>query len=164
MGQTGRRSIATHILAVKIALAAAHFHGFGVARQGPWVTWVNKSRNRRGLAASQFATTANKRLYFVPERQQLLKRWVEPLPAPPAEAGSGRFVGLGREPVPRRPPSRIHGVRATRHHEVGIEALHLLTHLGKSAGRYIRLRTERTNGSFQHVAVSAVALFVADQD
>ena len=42
MGQTGRRSIATHILAVKIALVAAHFHGFGVARQGPWVTWVNK--------------------------------------------------------------------------------------------------------------------------
>jgi hypothetical protein len=26
---------------VKIALAA-HFHGFGVARQGPWITWVNK--------------------------------------------------------------------------------------------------------------------------
>src|SRR5215213_2848701 len=26
---------------VKIALAAAHFHGIGVARQGPWVTWVN---------------------------------------------------------------------------------------------------------------------------
>jgi hypothetical protein len=41
MGQTGRRSIATHILAVKIALAAAHFHDFGVARQGPWNTWVN---------------------------------------------------------------------------------------------------------------------------
>jgi hypothetical protein len=35
MGQTGRRSSATHILAEKIALAAAHFHGFGVARQGP---------------------------------------------------------------------------------------------------------------------------------
>src|ERR671910_3589406 len=28
---------------VKIAPAAAHFHGFGVARQGPWVTWVNKA-------------------------------------------------------------------------------------------------------------------------
>src|ERR671910_3123680 len=27
---------------VKIALlAAAHFHGFGVARRGPWNTWVN---------------------------------------------------------------------------------------------------------------------------
>jgi hypothetical protein len=45
MGQTGRRSIATHILAVKIALAAAHFHGFGVARQGPWDTRVNSGRN-----------------------------------------------------------------------------------------------------------------------
>jgi hypothetical protein len=21
-----------------------HFHGFGVARQGPWITWVNKAR------------------------------------------------------------------------------------------------------------------------
>src|ERR671920_2391099 len=42
MGQTGRRSIATHILAVKIALGRLHFHGFGVARQGPWITWVNK--------------------------------------------------------------------------------------------------------------------------
>jgi hypothetical protein len=82
-------------------------------------TSVNERRNRRRLAASQFAPTANKHLYFVDERQQLLKRWVEPLPAPPAEAGFGRFVGLGREPVPRRPPSRIHGVRATRHHEVG---------------------------------------------
>jgi hypothetical protein len=41
MGQTARRSIATHILAVKMALAAAHFHGFGVARQGPWITSVN---------------------------------------------------------------------------------------------------------------------------
>jgi hypothetical protein len=28
---------------VKIALAAAHFHGFGVARQGPWNTWVNET-------------------------------------------------------------------------------------------------------------------------
>jgi hypothetical protein len=42
MGQTGRRSIATHILAVKIALAATHFHGVGVALAGPWNTWVNK--------------------------------------------------------------------------------------------------------------------------
>jgi hypothetical protein len=86
-------------------------------------TPVNKARNRRSLAASQFAPTANKRLYFVDERQQGLKRWVEPPPAPPAEAGLGRFVGLRREPVPRRPPPRIHGVRATRNHEVGVEAL-----------------------------------------
>ena len=26
---------------VKIALAVALFHSFGVARQGPWITWVN---------------------------------------------------------------------------------------------------------------------------
>src|SRR5215207_7415585 len=44
MGQTGRRSIATYILAVKIALGRLHFHGFGVARQGPWVTSVNYAR------------------------------------------------------------------------------------------------------------------------
>jgi hypothetical protein len=47
MGQTGRRSIATHILAVKIALvAAAHFDGFGVARQGPWITRVKKGKSK----------------------------------------------------------------------------------------------------------------------
>jgi hypothetical protein len=38
MGQTGRRSLATHILAVKIVSAAAHFHSFGVALAGPWNT------------------------------------------------------------------------------------------------------------------------------
>jgi hypothetical protein len=49
MGQTGRRSIATHILAVKIALAEAHFQSFGVARAGPWNTSVNKGvRGRAG--------------------------------------------------------------------------------------------------------------------
>jgi hypothetical protein len=48
MGQTGRRSIATHILAVKIALAAADFHSFGVARQGPWITSVNKGEKMKG--------------------------------------------------------------------------------------------------------------------
>jgi ABC-type phosphate/phosphonate transport system substrate-binding protein len=46
MGQTGRRSIATHILAVKIALTVAHFHGFGVARQGPWITRVKKGKSK----------------------------------------------------------------------------------------------------------------------
>ena len=30
---------------VKTVSAAAHFPGFGVARQGPWITWVNKLRN-----------------------------------------------------------------------------------------------------------------------
>jgi hypothetical protein len=35
---------------VKIALAAAHFHGFGVARQGPWVTSVNKASPHPGRA------------------------------------------------------------------------------------------------------------------
>jgi hypothetical protein len=27
---------------LRIVWAEAHFHGFGVARQGPWNTWVNK--------------------------------------------------------------------------------------------------------------------------
>jgi hypothetical protein len=27
---------------MKIAFAATHFHGFGVAPQGPWITWMNK--------------------------------------------------------------------------------------------------------------------------
>src|SRR5215217_3218050 len=29
---------------MKIALTAAHFDGFGVARQGPWITWVNNEK------------------------------------------------------------------------------------------------------------------------
>src|SRR5919112_1788084 len=116
--------------------------GYGLRRIPLLSTPVNKGRNRRRLAASHFAPTANKRLYFVHEPQQLLKRWVEPPPAPSAYAGFGRFDGLGREPVPCRPSSRIHGVRATRHHEVRIEALYLLTDLGKSAGRYLCVRTE----------------------
>src|SRR5215213_5644423 len=29
---------------VKIVSAVALFHSFGVARQGPWITWVNKGR------------------------------------------------------------------------------------------------------------------------
>jgi hypothetical protein len=33
---------------VKIVSAAAHFHGFGVARQGPWVTRVNKGERNAG--------------------------------------------------------------------------------------------------------------------
>src|SRR5215203_4018719 len=127
-------------------------------------TWMNKGRNRRRLAASQFAPTANKHLYFVDERQQVLKRWVEPPPAPSAEAGLGRFVRLGGEFVPRRPPSRILGVRVTRHHEVGVEALYLLTDLGKTADRHIRVRTEPAYGPLQRVAVDVVALFVGDQD
>jgi hypothetical protein len=29
---------------VKIVWAAAYFHGFGVAWQGPWNTWVNRGK------------------------------------------------------------------------------------------------------------------------
>jgi hypothetical protein len=54
MGQTGRRSITTHILAVKIASAEAHLHGFGVARQGPWVTSVNRFVTKGGFESSRF--------------------------------------------------------------------------------------------------------------
>ena len=37
---------------VKIALAAAYFHGFGVARLGPWVTPVNKGKKSREAEVS----------------------------------------------------------------------------------------------------------------
>ena len=33
---------------VKIVSAVALFHSFGVARQGPWVTWVNKGKGGEG--------------------------------------------------------------------------------------------------------------------
>jgi hypothetical protein len=60
MGQTGRRSIATHILAVKIVSAAAHLHGLGVAPQGPWDTWVNKGKKKedRGIAPPPSLSTS----------------------------------------------------------------------------------------------------------
>src|SRR5215218_6956892 len=35
---------------VKIGLAEAHLHGFGVARQGPWITWVNRGKRARTRA------------------------------------------------------------------------------------------------------------------
>jgi hypothetical protein len=31
---------------VKIGLATVHFRGFGVARAGPWNTWVNKGKKK----------------------------------------------------------------------------------------------------------------------
>ena len=36
---------------VKIVSAVALFHSFGVARQGPWVTWVNKGKGGEGLVS-----------------------------------------------------------------------------------------------------------------
>src|SRR5215216_3604764 len=116
------------------------------------------------LAALHFAPTAHKRLCFVDERQQFFQWWVGSVRASPSEAGFRGFTRLGGEPVPRRPPSGIHSVRASRHQEVGVEALQLLTYLGKSAGGHICLRTEPTYSPLQHVAVSAVALFIGDQD
>src|SRR5215204_1335938 len=40
----GYRLRRIHLLGtgMKVVWAAAHFHGFGVARQGPWITWVNE--------------------------------------------------------------------------------------------------------------------------
>jgi hypothetical protein len=35
-----------HTGGVKIALAAAYFHGFGTTRQGPWVTSVNRDTGK----------------------------------------------------------------------------------------------------------------------
>jgi hypothetical protein len=34
---------------VKIALGRLHFHGFGVARQGPWFTRVNRGQQEPGM-------------------------------------------------------------------------------------------------------------------
>jgi hypothetical protein len=48
---------------VKIALAAARFHGLGVARQGPWITWVNKSqRESRGFSPRPQIASAERRI------------------------------------------------------------------------------------------------------
>jgi hypothetical protein len=37
---------------VKIGLATVDFHGFGVARQGPWITWVNRVGCPQGQTVS----------------------------------------------------------------------------------------------------------------
>jgi hypothetical protein len=44
---------------VKIVSAVALFHSFGVARQGPWITWVNKDGQELGVRSTT-ATTAAK--------------------------------------------------------------------------------------------------------
>jgi hypothetical protein len=66
MGQTGRRSIATHILAVKIALAAAHFHSVGVALAGPWDTSpvVFEGRERPLAPASDLCVDGHREPVF----------------------------------------------------------------------------------------------------
>jgi hypothetical protein len=44
---------------VKIGSAAAHFHGFGVARQGPWVTSVNNGKMKgRGCSTPRPLTAS----------------------------------------------------------------------------------------------------------
>ena len=82
----------------------------------------------------------------------------------PPETGLRRLVGLGREPVPRRPASRIRGVWTARYDEVWVEALKLLIDLGKPADGYLYVRTEITQDSIQRVGVDAVGFFVGDQD
>jgi hypothetical protein len=47
---------------------------------------------------------------------------------------------------------------------VGVEALQLLTDLGKPTGCHIRARTGPAYGPSQRVAVNAVAVLVGDQD
>jgi hypothetical protein len=42
----GLRRISLPRTGVKIVSAVALFHSFGVARQGPWVTWVNKDSSK----------------------------------------------------------------------------------------------------------------------
>jgi hypothetical protein len=50
---------------VKIASAAAHFHGFGVARQGPWITWVNSCiRTKKGTQATPTPQTGGSSCYY----------------------------------------------------------------------------------------------------
>src|SRR5215204_3603165 len=87
MGQTGRRSLATHILAVKIALGRLHFHGFGVARQGSWVTSVNKALARP------------KRQTFTAQKPESLSRDSGLLPAPLEVALSKRVYSPHRGSV-----------------------------------------------------------------
>jgi len=55
-------------------MAAAHFHGFGVARQGPWNTWVNKGKKGQGLIK---ASSGHEPAVFLCSRQQEANRTPE---------------------------------------------------------------------------------------
>jgi hypothetical protein len=55
-------------------MAAAHFHGFGVARQGPWNTWVNKGKKGQGLIK---ASSGHEPALFLCSRQQEANRTPE---------------------------------------------------------------------------------------
>ena len=54
---------------MKIALATAYFHGFGVARAGPWNTWVNRRKEKSRIAEERsrrrLVIMAAMALYFV---------------------------------------------------------------------------------------------------
>ena len=54
---------------VKMALAAAHFHGFGVARQGPWITFFRISRSwRRTLFSLRSLLSSSRSSVVSPSR------------------------------------------------------------------------------------------------
>src|SRR5918994_4453469 len=121
MGQTGRRSIATHILAVKIVSAAAHFHGFGVARQGPWNTWVNKA-SEAALCFFEWHHVRDLTVCSPPQRFHRDEGDRYGGPACPHSPGSARrspeagrtLRGGGRLAAYRRgghPPQRLRGYR-----------------------------------------------------
>src|SRR5215217_3840914 len=67
MGQTGRRSIATHILAVKIALAAAHFHSAGAALTGLWDSVEKRTGLFVGVSCAEAARGGSRSGYGKPQ-------------------------------------------------------------------------------------------------
>jgi hypothetical protein len=53
---------------VKIALATAYFHGFGVARAGPWNTRVNKDYSSRRMMQGLLTSGPGPKLTVTRER------------------------------------------------------------------------------------------------
>ena len=58
---------------VKIGLAAAHFHSVGVARAGPWNTWVNKGKRKR----KQLSSKSRGKIVRIPPRSTMFEDGVE---------------------------------------------------------------------------------------
>jgi hypothetical protein len=72
---------------VKIVLAAAHFHGFGVVLGRPWITWVNKG--------SSVTTCAKKDVQRAEDPSPRLSKRLLPSPRDPIPGNdTGRGVAL----------------------------------------------------------------------
>ena len=128
-------------------LVAPHFHSFGVARQGPWSTWVNKRKKGRSLLTFSTLFLSPSRIVSgrpeggVGDGSLIFCRPTASDDLPPDPSGSSRpliengeranrCVGRRRREGPR---ARF-GVGHTRDEGGGSRGPELLRHAGPGAG------------------------------